>query len=67
MNSNTKENEMTQQQACAQANKDYPQYRRFTYVRGSEVVVRDSDENVLTTYAFTATPKVVAKQLSFSF
>lgn len=67
MNSNTKENEMTQQQAYAQANKDYPQYRRFTYVRGTEVVVRDSDENILTTYAFTVAQKVVVKQLTLSF
>lgn len=72
MNSNTKENEMTNStqeltlaQAYALANKEYPQYRRFTYVRGSEVVVRDNDENIITTYAFIVPVK--AQQLTLSF
>lgn len=59
--------ELTRQQAFDLANKEYPQYRRFTYARGNEVVVRDSDENILTTYVFTVPSKVVVKQLSLGF
>lgn len=57
--------ELTIDQARTLANKEWTQYRRFTYVSGNTVVVRDNDENMVAVYPFVAPTK--AKQLTLGF
>lgn len=56
---------VTLAQARKSANKDWAQYRKWTYVRDNELIVRDDEQNIVAVYQFIVPTK--AKQTTFKF